>query len=263
MPPKSDFATIGKVSQFGDAFLAHVQHRDQNGVKKHIYGPSRSDEAFAQKDLARMRAAAAVGKDRAQGFEIMTMEAWKIKNEAEYAAQIRATVLPDATEPAPEEEYEPGSGSEFDEEEPWLATFVDKKPMEPPEEEEEMPAETPSQRPELTPIQATKELVEKFRPRKALPADLEHLLSCRADPNAPAPPGRGTPLAHVIWFAHEEHRPAMRQLLLKHGAIESKKEADDWALRQRAALCEKVRLSEHAYDPRKYDPVAATLERGV
>ena len=80
-----------------------------------------------------MRAAAAVGKDRAQGFEIMTMEAWKIKNEAEYAAQIRATVLPDATEPAPEEAYEPGSGSEFDEEEPWLATFVDKKPMEPPE----------------------------------------------------------------------------------------------------------------------------------
>ena len=210
-----------------------------------------------------MRAAAAVGKDRAQGFEIMTMEAWKIKNEAEYAAQIRATVLPDATEPAPEEEYEPGSGSEFDEEEPWLATFVDKKPMEPPEEEEETPAETPSQRPELTPIQATKELVEKFRPRKARPADLEHLLKCRADPNAPVPPGNISPLARVIWLAHEEQRPAMRQLLLKHGAIESKQEAYDWGLRQRAALCEKVRLSEHGYDPREYDLVAARLKRGM
>ena len=44
---------------------------------------------------------------------------------------------------------------------------------------------------------------------------------------------------------------------------ESEQEAKDWALRQRAALCEKVRLSEHGYDPRKYDPVAATLERGV
>ena len=208
-----------------------------------------------------MLAAAAVGKDRAQGFEIMTMEAWKIKQEAEYAAQIRAAVLPDTTVPAPEEEYEPGSGSEFDEEEPWLAAFVDKKPTEPPEEE--MPAETPSQRPELTPIQATKELVEKFRPRKARPADLEHLLNCRADPNAPVPPGNISPLARVIWLAHEEQRPAMRELLLKHGAIESKQEAYDWGLRQRAALCEKVRLSEHGYDPRKYDPVAATLEGGV
>ena len=191
------------------------------------------------------------------------MEAWKIKNEAEYAAQIRATVLPDATEPTPEEAYEPGSGSEFDEEEPWLATFVDKKPMEPPEEEEETLAETPSQRPELTPIQATKELLEKFRPLKSRPADLEHLLKCRADPNAPVPPGNISPLARVIWLAHEEQRPAMRQLLLKHGAIESEQEAYDWGLRQRAALCEKVRLSEHGYDPRKYDPVAATLEGGV
>ena len=74
MPPKSDFATLGKVDKFGDTFLAHVQYRTQNGVKKNICGPSRSDEAFAQEDLARMRAAAAVGKDRAQGFEILAMD---------------------------------------------------------------------------------------------------------------------------------------------------------------------------------------------
>ena len=139
---------------------------------------------------------------------------------------------------------------------------MDKKQTEPPEEEEE-PAETPSQRPELTPIQATKELLEKFRPLKSRPADLEHLLKCRADPNAPVPPGNISPLARVIWLAHEEQRPAMRELLLKRGAVESKQEAYDWGLRQRAALCEKVRLSEHGYDPRKYDPVAATLEGGV
>ena len=48
-----------------------------------------------------------------------------------------AGVVGGVQEPAPEEEYEPGSGSEFDEEEPWLATFVDKKPMEPPEEEKQ------------------------------------------------------------------------------------------------------------------------------
>ena len=212
MAPKQKlFTDIGTVEKRGDEHRAHVQYRSQDGQNKNICGPNRSNEAFAQKDLARMRAAAAVGKDRAQGFEIMTMEAWKIKNEAEYAAQIRATVLPDATEPAPEEEYEPGSGSEFDEEEPWLATFVDKKQTETPEEEKETPAETPWQRPELTPIQATKELLEKFHLRKARPADLENLLNCRADPNAPVPPGNISPLARVIWLAHEEQRPAMRR----------------------------------------------------
>ena len=140
MAPKQKlFAEIGAVQKRGDEYRAHVQYRGQDHQMNHIYGPNRFNEACAQKDLARMRAAAAVGKVRAQGFEIMKMEAWKIQQEAEYAAQIRATALPDATEPAPEEEYEPGSGSEFDQEEPWLATFVDKKPMEPPEEEEETP----------------------------------------------------------------------------------------------------------------------------
>ena len=102
MAPKQKlFTDIGTIEKRGDEYRAHVQYRSRDGQKENIYGPNRSNEACAQKDLARMCAAAAVGKDRAQGFEIMTMEAWKIKNEAEYAAQIRATVLPDATQPAP------------------------------------------------------------------------------------------------------------------------------------------------------------------
>ena len=112
MAPKQKlFTDIGTVEKRDDEYRARVQYRGQDNQKNHIHGPNRSDEALAQKDLARMRAAAAVGKDRAQGFEIMTMEAWKIKNEAEYAAQIRATVLPDATQPAPEEQYEPLLGA--------------------------------------------------------------------------------------------------------------------------------------------------------
>ena len=77
MPPKCrDFADLGAVQPHDGSYRARFFFRDEGGVEKNIYGPSRADEALAQKDLARMRDAAAVGKDRAQGFEIMTMEAW-------------------------------------------------------------------------------------------------------------------------------------------------------------------------------------------
>ena len=75
MAPKQKlFADTGAVEKRGDEFRAHAQYRSQDGQNKHICGPNRSNEACAQKDLARMRAAAALGKDRAQGFEIMAMD---------------------------------------------------------------------------------------------------------------------------------------------------------------------------------------------
>ena len=252
MPPKrTDFVNIGAIEKHREDFRAHVQYRDENGSNKNICGPCRSDEDRAQKDLDRMRAAAAVGRDRAHGFEIMTMEAFKLKTEAEYAAQIRAAVLPEMPfELAPEEE-EPS-----EEDEPWLDAFVEK----PKESQEGTPA---SQKPDLTPVEATKELIENFRFRKSFPTDLEHLLKCRADPNAPVPEGNTSPLAHANWFALEEHRPRMRELLFSYGAIETEKDKKDWALRQRTAFYEKARLAEHFCDPREYDPMAATLERDL
>ena len=95
MPPKQKtFASIGVVDKRRQDYRAHVQYRDEAGAQKNIRGPDRSDEARAEADLAQMRAAAAVGKTREQGFEIMAAEAQRIKLTAEYEAEIRATTLP-------------------------------------------------------------------------------------------------------------------------------------------------------------------------
>ncbi len=254
MPPKKGFATIGSVGKHNrDDYWARVQYCDEAGVKMQICGPVRSDEARAEADLAQMRAAAAVGKTREQGFEIMAAEAQRIKLTAEYEAEIRATTLPQMdSQEAKEAAYEPEYGSDLDPEEPWLMDCV------PPKEPHEQ-VETPS----LTPLQATKMLVETFRPLTTRPADLEHLLLCRADLNAPFPAGRITPLQNVLTFATEKDVEAMRELLLMHGAHESEEDRRQWAVRQKADFCEKVRLSEYYDDPRGFNPWSATLEMGM
>ena len=256
MPPKKEFATIGSVGKHNrEDYRARVQYCDEAGVKKEICGPDRSDKARAKVDLAHMRAAAAVGKTREQGFEIMAAEAQRIKITAEYEAEIRATTLPQMdSQEAKEAAYEPEYGSDLDPEEPWLMDCV---PPKEPHEQVETPA---SQRPSLTPLQATKMLVETFRPLKTRPADLEHLLLCRADPNAPFPAGRITPLQNVLTFATERDVEAMRELLLMHGAHESEEDRQQWATRQKADFYEKVRLSDYYDDPRGFNPWSATLE---
>ena len=55
-PKQKPFADIGVVEKRGDEYRAHAQYRSQDGQNKNIWGPSRSDEASAQKDLTRMRA---------------------------------------------------------------------------------------------------------------------------------------------------------------------------------------------------------------
>ena len=73
-------------------------------------------------------------------------------------------------------------------------------------------ASTPSEKLPLTPAQAT-EALEKFRPIRACPADLEHLLQCRADPNMPVKEGNISPVRNVIAFARSEaHVEKMGQL---------------------------------------------------
>ena len=75
--------------------------------------------------------------------------------------------------------------------EPWLMDY--------PSPREEV-ASTPSQKQPLTPHEADVEL-QAFRPIKARPEDLEHLLACRADPNKPiTKPGGISPLQNVFTF---------------------------------------------------------------
>jgi hypothetical protein len=251
---KKAFADLGSVQTRGLVHRAHVQYRNENNVKSDIYGPDRSDEARAEVDLSHMRAAAAVGKTREKGFEIMEAEAQRIKITAEYEAEIRATTLPQMDSQEVREPDEPDYGSDVDPEEPWLAVFDCAPPKEIPQEE--TPA---SQRPCYTPLQATKVLVETLRPISMLPGDLKHLLESRADPNAPFPAGSITPLQNVLTFAREKDVEAMRELLLKHGAHESEKDRKQWATRQKADFNEQVRLSEYYDDPCGCNPWDATL----
>ena len=115
---------------------------------------------------------------------------------------------------------------------------------------------------DVSPTEATAQL-KKFRPIKRRPADLEHILSCRADPNFKLDKHDITPLQNVMTFATETDIAAMRELLLKHGARESEEEAKRWVTSQKSALCERVRLSEYYEDQRDFNPWDATMERAL
>ena len=112
----------------------------------------------------------------------------------------------------------------------------------------------------MTPLQATV-VLQKFRPIASKPTDLEHILACRADPNYPVEAGSISPLRHVILFAQETHVEKMRALLLQYGARQSEEDLQRWELRQRADLCERIRMQEaRLLQERVYDPCAAIHE---
>ncbi len=106
--------------------------------------------------------------------------------------------------------------------------------------------------------------MQTFRPIKARPEDLEHILSCRADPNAiSTTPGDISPLNKVFTFAREEHVAKMRELLLQHRADESDEDRKRWVTSRRAALFERVRIQEYRDDPRAHDPCVGILEMNL
>jgi len=168
---------MGGVAEQHHGFCAHVCFRDEQGVLNNTRGPERRHRQDAQKDLEDMRAAGAVGSTREKGFEIMAAEARRIQLSAHLAAEARA-----AQQRRREEELAAEEDAMSDvepDDEPWLMDY--------PSPREDV-ASTPSQKESLTPAQAT-EALEKFRPIRACPADLEHLLQCRADPNMPVQEG--------------------------------------------------------------------------
>ena len=76
-----------------------------------------------------------------------------------------------------------------------------------------------------------------FRPTNETPKALGAILLARADPNLVV--GEGiSPLRKVIAFARARDAAAMRDLLLQHGAAESKFEKQRWQERQAAEACE-------------------------
>ncbi len=174
----------------------------------------------------------------------MAAEARRLQVSAGFEAEVRAAVQ---RQRAAEED---AMSEEGPDDEPWLMDY--------PSPREEV-ASTPSQKQPLTPHEADVEL-QAFRPIKARPEDLEHLLACRADPNKPiTKPGDISPLRNVITFAREEHVAKMRQLLLDAGANESDDDRKRWVTSQRASLFEKMRIRD-SRDLRDYDPIGAAME---
>ena len=69
---------------------------------------------------------------------------------------------------------------------------------------------------DLTPQEATYELMQTFRPIRESVDELRRLLEAKADPNADIPQGRISPLQHVMLFAPKARVAAMRTALLLH-----------------------------------------------
>ena len=251
MPPKQKpFAELGGVDRVDTCFRADLRYRTPTGQQVHIHGPRRERRHRAQRDLEDMRAAGAVGSTREKGLEIMAAEARRIQLSAHFEAEARAAQQRQREEELAAEE---DAMSEVEpDDEPWLMDY--------PSPREDV-APTPAEKLPLTPAQAT-EALETFRPIKACPADLEHLLQCRADPNMPIKEGNISPLRNVIAFARSEvHLEKMRQLLLDYGANESKEDRERLVTTQKAFLFDAMRIREaRDLDTPDYDPTGSAME---
>ena len=247
---QTPFAEMGCVAAHNYGFCAHVRCRDKDGTQNNIRGPDRHHRHRAQKDLDDMRAAGAVGSTREKGLEIMVAEARRIQLSAYLQAEARAAQQRQREEELAAEE---DAMSEMEpDDEPWLMDY--------PSPREDV-APTPAEKLPLTPAQAT-EALETFHPVRSFPADLEHLLQCRADPNMPIKEGNISPLRNVIAFARSEvHLEKMRQLLLDYGANESDDDRERLVTTQQAFLFDAMRIREaRDLDIPDYDPTGSAME---
>ena len=231
------FANAGHVEEKDDVFRAHVRYMGPMGQDAHLRGPCRPDLEKAAADLASMRAAAAVfPDDRVRAFQAMHAEARRIQDRAKYAKEIEAATLSRTMSADSESEYEEECLTLEDDPDEWWRDLQDGKPVEVGNHS------VASRKQTLTPTEATEELMNTFRPVRESIEELRRLLDLKADPNAPVPPGRITPLSHVVTFAPSKTVDAMRALLLERGARETEEDKRDWTRRQRADLFEPARL---------------------
>ena len=245
---KTPLSELGAVYEHKGEFRLHLNFLDQAGSQKDIYGPSRKTKEQAQKDLEEIRKAGTKGKTRGEGLQFMRDEAQKLKDSAQYEAEIRETLRRlDSVEE--ESDYDYYDDMSDNSEPPWIQEY----PEEPPEESSQ------SVRPTISPIEATAEL-SRFRPIKTTPSDLKYLLQSRADPNLPLKAGDITPLRNVLSFARENHVAEMRDLLLQHGANEDAADIARWELRRRADFCERIRINNYNNIDKDYDPLSGSVE---
>ena len=233
------------------AFRADVPYTAGTGQKAHLLGPRRFDACEAEQDLIAMRGAAAVfPDDPVKAFQAMHAEARRIQDRAKYAREVQeATFRWVSSAASDSEEDDCLVMDEFDPDE-WWRDLQDGRAT-------SKAADAKPRKKDLTPLQATEELFMTFRPRIESVDELKRLLESRADPNAPVPEGRITPLQHVMTFAPRETVAKMRDMLLSYGAIESSEDRRDWTIRQDSDLVEDHCTRVFYEDDRHLSPVAA------
>ena len=109
-------------------------------------------------------------------------------------------------------------------------------------------------------LEATEHLMNTFHPLYEETKELKRLLELRADPNAPIPEGRISPLRYVIVFAPEEKVVEMRDILLQYGANESKDDAKRWEINRECAAHEHARTNAFYEDDRHLSPCGAAMD---
>jgi len=204
-----------------------------------------------------MRAAAAVfPDDRVRAFQAMHAEARRIQERATYAKEIEAAMLRRTGSVESESDAEEEECLTLDDPDEWWRDLQDGK------QTAEFAGKPPQPRKEdLTRTEATEELLNTFRPLRESVGELKRLLDLQADPNAPPPPGRISPLQHVMTFAPPESVASMRDLLLERGAVETAEDKERWVIRQRADLFEPQRARDFYEDDRHLSPCGASMER--
>jgi len=247
---KTPLSELGSIYAYHGEHCAHLQFREPADKKTDIYGPSRKTEEQAQKDLEEIRKAAEKAETREEGLEMMRDEAQRLKNSAQYEAEIQET-LQRMDSMMDESDYEDDDMSEGSDP-PWIEEYTEYT-EEPPQESQA------ADRPTLSPMEATAEL-SRFRPLRSTPSDLKHLLEARADPNMPVKPGDISPLRKVMSFAKMDHVAEMRDLLLQYDANESDEDRARWELRRRADFCERIRINNYNNIDKDYDPLSGGVE---
>ena len=243
---------LGGVEECPQHFVAHLQYRVE-GIKKNIRGPRRQDKGRAEADLNAIRGAGELGKSPEEALEFMRAEAKRQQEQAQYEGEMQTSLLKRA----------PSMTDDASEDDPWgeldYEDFLDRLHAQPQGDDEDM-STPPSQKPYLTPMEATTMLMNRFRPIRSSVADLEHLLAMQADPNAPVLEGRVSPLRHVISFAKLRDLEAMRNLLLASGAEETDDDRQRLEERRRSEIFEAERVRLFKEDPREEDPCQASIE---
>ena len=238
-----------------NCFRAHVQRRASSGQKQHIIGPRRVDKRKAEQDLEAIREAS---RDP-NAWDAMAAAARRLQERAEFEGKVAvcAAAITSESNALPVKQSEPDEDTDSSDSQPYdpNAYYNDANELwQEIDEEGRLPPNYT--RPPRIPVADPKDSIEattllnKFRPTRMTAADLQKLLTARADPNIMLGDGDIHPLMNVMTFAPADSVCEMRDMLLSAGANETEDLRKRWVIRKRADACHDAWMRNFHRDPR-------------